>query len=144
MIEMHMENQRVERLRLRQLGEDWIRAITEGALERLEQYCQPEIHSRLLSPTQFVTFDTSTDLMVKAHQWFGECSDFQIEQSRVEMVGERLVIFYRFFLQEQGGWFTVEQQLYCTMKDGRIAQLDLLCSGFQPVEFRGLPEPMSP
>ena len=31
-----MENERVERLRLRQVGEDWIRAITEGALERLE------------------------------------------------------------------------------------------------------------
>ncbi len=42
MIEMQMENERVERLQMHQLGEDWIRAIANEALDRLEQFCQPE------------------------------------------------------------------------------------------------------
>jgi hypothetical protein len=32
-----------------------------------------------------------------------------------------------------GGWFTVEQQAYAdTDESGRIARLDLLCTGYRP------------
>ncbi len=137
MVEMLMENERLERLHLRQLGEDWIRAITDQALERLERFCHPEVLSQMLTPKRYLNFDNITDLVAKFRQWFGECSDFQVEHSRVELVGERLGISYRFLLQEQEGWYTIEQQLYCTIQGGRIAQLHLLCSGFQPVALSG-------
>jgi TusA-related sulfurtransferase len=138
MVEMQMESERVERLRLQQLGEDWIRAIMEGALERLEDFCQPDILSQVLTPYRYMNFNNPKNLIARYHQWFGECSDFHLEQSRVEIVGERLGIFYRFLLQEQGDWYAVEQQLFGTMKDGRMARLHLLCSGFQPVAAGGL------
>lgn len=134
MVEMRMENERVERLRLRQLGEVWIQAVIRGSLDALGTFCLPDVHSRLLSPSRLVTYDSAVDLVAKFYQWFGECSNFTIEHSRIELVGERLGIFYRFLLREQGQWFVVEQQLYCTLHEGRIARLDLLCSGFQPVE----------
>jgi TusA-related sulfurtransferase len=137
MVEMLMENERVERLRMRQLGDEWIQAISAGELDRLEGFCQPEVASHLLTPWQHINFNNVTDLVAKYRQWFGECSDFQIEHSRVELVGGRLGICYRFLLQENGGRFTVEQQLFCTMQAGRVAQLHLLCSGFQPVEASG-------
>jgi TusA-related sulfurtransferase len=73
--------------------------------------------------------------VAKYRQWFGECTNIQVEGSRVERVGERLGIFYRFHLQEHDEWFDIEQQLYCTLKDGRVEQLHLLCSGFQPSEM---------
>ena len=133
MVEMQLENERVERLRFQQLGEDWIRAITDTALERLETFCQPDVISHLLTPKRYLTYDNVKDLMVRFHQWFDDCSDFRIEQSRTEIVGERLGISYRFMLQKQGTWCTLEQQLFCTIKDGQIAHLQLLCSGFQPV-----------
>ncbi len=100
----------------------------------LGAYCLPDIHSRLLTPGRFVTHDSASDLVAKFDQWFGKSSDITVEHSRVDLVGERLSIFYRFRLYEQEEWFVVEQPLYCTMQDGRIARLDLLCSGFQPVE----------
>jgi TusA-related sulfurtransferase len=137
MVEMLMENERVERLRLRQVGEDWIRAITERELERLENYCQPEVVSHLLTPRRHMNFENVTDLVAKYRQWFGECSEFQVEHSRVEQVGERLGISYRFRLKEQGAWYVVEQQLFCTMKSGWVTHLHLLCSGFQPVGLGG-------
>jgi len=140
MVEMLMENERIERLQLRQLGEDWIQAITDGELERLERFCQPEVLSQLLTPKRYINFDNVTDLVAKYRQWFGMCSDFQTEHSRVELVGERLGIFYRFLLQDQGVWCRIEQQLYCTMQGGRVAHLHLLCSGFQPVASSGLGE----
>ncbi len=132
MFEMEMENERVERLRLQRLGEDWIETILTGTLDRLEQFCLPEVNSRLLTPTRSITLESASDLVAKYRQWFGECTNFQVEASRVERVGERLGIFYRFHLQEHDDWFDIEQQLFCTLKDGRVEQLQLLCSGFQP------------
>jgi hypothetical protein len=33
-----------------------------------------------------------------------------------------------------GGTFTVEQQAFCDLSDGKIIWLRLLCSGFVPLE----------
>jgi len=134
MIETQMESGRVERLDLQQLGENWIRSIMEGRLEQLEQFCHPQINSQLLTPKRFTTLEQAGDLLAKYRQWFGECTDFHLESSRVCQVGERLGIYYRFTLLEQGSWYTIEQQLYCTINDGRVDQLHLLCSGFQRIE----------
>ncbi len=133
MIEMEMENERVERLRLQRLGEDWIRAITEGAPVRLEEFCQPEVISILLTPKRYINLDKAIDLAAKYREWFGDCTHFNVEESRVGRVGERLGIFYRFRLQKQGEWNTIEQQVYCTLKGGLVEKLHLLCSGFQPL-----------
>lgn len=133
MIEMQKENKRVDNLRLLQVGKEWTQAITDGALDRLEPLCQPQVISKLLTPSRYENFDTATDLVAKFFQWFGECSDFQLEHSRIEMLGERLAISYEILLQEQGRYYKVEQQLYCTMQGERIAFLHLLCSGFQSV-----------
>lgn len=136
MIEMEMENERVERLRLQHLGQDWIQAITGGAFEQLGEFCQPQVVSNLLTPKRFTTLEKSTDLVAKYRDWFDTCTNFRVEESRVDQVGERLGIFYRFHLQNQEDWFTIEQQLYCTLKDGLVEKLHLLCSGFQPVETK--------
>jgi tRNA 2-thiouridine synthesizing protein A len=143
MVKMLMENEPLERLDLRQMGNDWIRAISGGEMERLEQFCQPEIVSQILTPKRNFQLETNTDLTARYRIWFGEYTNIQVEQSRVETVGERLGIFYRFLLQKQGSWERIEQQVYCTMHDGRVAELQLLCSGFHPAapsERATLPE----
>jgi len=47
---MQMEGERMERLRDERLGEGWIRAITDGRLDRLAQLCNPQVFGRLLLP----------------------------------------------------------------------------------------------
>jgi TusA-related sulfurtransferase len=131
MVEMVLEDERVKRLRLRQIGEDWIQAITAGELERLEGLCQPDVASQILTPKRYITFDNVADLIARIRLWFGDCRNFQVEHSRVEPIGERLGISYRFLLQEAEVWEAIEQQLNCTIQGGRIARLQLLCSGFE-------------
>lgn len=133
MIDLKIENDRVEQLQLQRMGEAWIHALTERAFNRLEQFCQPDTTSLLLTPRRFMTLENIVDLMAKYREWFGDCTNFQVEGSRVGQVGERLGIFYRFLLKKEGGWHTIEQQMYCTLKDGRVQRLHLLCSGFQAV-----------
>lgn len=133
MIEMQVENERLDERSLQKLGEDWVQAITEGNLDRLEKFCHPNVTSRLLLPRRIVNLDNASGLVAEYRDWFGSCTNFKLEASRVSQVGERLGIFYRFRLQDQGDWYDIEQQLYCTMKDGRVEKLSLLCSGFQLV-----------
>ncbi len=69
-------------------------------------------------------------------RWFGDTEDFELIEASVGEVGGRLHLGWRLRLRASrlgAGWFTVEQQAYAdTGEDGRIAQLDLLCTGYMP------------
>ncbi len=138
MIEMEMENERVTQLQ--RFGDDWIQALAEKQLDRLEQFCHPEVVSRLLTPRHYFELDNAVDLVAKYHDWFDECTDLQVVETRVDRVGGRLGIFYRFRLRKREDWYVIEQQVYCTLRDGRVERLHLLCSGFQLVELNNQAE----
>jgi hypothetical protein len=69
-------------------------------------------------------------------RWFGDTEDFELVDAAVGEVGGRLHLHWRLRLQAERlgtGWFTVEQQVYADTDDGgRIARLDLLCTGYRP------------
>jgi len=69
-------------------------------------------------------------------RWFGDTEDFELVEATVGKVGGRLHLHWRLRLQAErlgAGWFTVEQQAYADTDDGgRIARLDLLCTGYRP------------
>jgi len=67
--------------------------------------------------------------------WFGDTGDFELVDATVGEVGGRLHLRWRVRLRAErlgAGWFTVEQQVYADTDDsGRIARLDLLCTGYR-------------
>ena len=68
-------------------------------------------------------------------RWFGDTEAFELVEATVGEVGGRLHLRWRLRLQAERlgpGWFTVEQQAYADTADGgRIARLDLLCTGYR-------------
>ncbi len=68
--------------------------------------------------------------------WFGDTQDFDLVEATVGEVGGRLHLHWRLRLRAErlgAGWFTIEQQVYAdTDGSGRIAGLDLLCTGYLP------------
>ncbi len=68
--------------------------------------------------------------------WFGGTNAFELVEATVGEVGGRLHLHWRLRLRAErlgAGWFTVEQQAYADTADGgRIARLDLLCTGYRP------------
>ncbi|HEU5391652.1 MAG TPA: hypothetical protein VFV73_37705 [Streptosporangiaceae bacterium] len=73
--------------------------------------------------------------------WFGDTEDFGLVEATVGEVGGRLRLHWRLRLRAERlgrGWFTVEQQAYAdTDESGRIARLDLLCTGYRPGDRHG-------
>ena len=69
-------------------------------------------------------------------RWFGDTEDFELVEATIGEVGGRLRLRWRLRLRAERlgtGWFTVEQQAYADTGDGgRIARLDLLCTGYRP------------
>ena len=68
--------------------------------------------------------------------WFGGTEDFELVEAAAGTAGDRLHLNWQLRLRAErlgAGWFTVEQQAYAdTGDDGRIARLDLLCTGYRP------------
>jgi hypothetical protein len=69
-------------------------------------------------------------------RWFGDTEDFDLVEAAVGEIGGRLHLHWRLRLRAERlgtGWFTIEQQAYAdTDNSGRIARLDLLCTGYRP------------
>ena len=65
--------------------------------------------------------------------WFGDARELEVQSLLVEPIADRTSVRYQVRLRENGGWEVVEQQQFLDMDEaGRIAAIDLLCSGFRP------------
>src|SRR5215831_7194890 len=68
-------------------------------------------------------------------RWFGGTEDFDLVEAGAGPVGDRLHLHWQVRLRAErlgAGWFIVEQQAYAdTGEDGRLARLDLLCTGYR-------------
>jgi tRNA 2-thiouridine synthesizing protein A len=116
-----------------QIGRAWIQAISDHEFEQVTGLCQADVHSRLVTPKRFVSWENTPDLVGSIRGWFEQTSHVQIEDSRIDRVGQKLAINYRLRFQKDGEWLTAEQQVYGFLENGLFTRLDLLCSGFQPV-----------
>ncbi|MDZ7675574.1 MAG: nuclear transport factor 2 family protein [Acidimicrobiales bacterium] len=68
--------------------------------------------------------------------WFGDAHAVELVGSTVDEVGPRLKLWWRLrvrFSPDEPGWHLVEQHAFADARD-RIDAIDLVCSGFNPVE----------
>lgn len=63
--------------------------------------------------------------------WFADADPLVLVHKAVDFVGDRLHISYRLDGIEDGSEFTVQQQVYAEVTDGRFTDVSLLCSGFR-------------
>jgi hypothetical protein len=95
-----------------------------------------EARLRALLPSGLREWAGAQAIADRFARWFDETEEFQLVDIAVGEVGGRLHLHWRIRLRAERlgpGWFTVEQQAYAdTGQDGRIARLDLLCTGYLP------------
>jgi TusA-related sulfurtransferase len=81
-------------------------------------------------PREIWGADEAVDVLLG---WFGDARELEVQSLLVEPIADRTSVRYRVRLREAGGWEVIEQQQYVDMdEEGRIAAIDLLCSGFRP------------
>jgi TusA-related sulfurtransferase len=95
----------------------------------------PDARFRYLLPRGPGELAGAADVAAKYFQWFGDVDSLEVRSIRVEPLPDRTSLRYRFRLHKPDGWKEIEQQLYLDVDEGgRIAAIDLLCSGFRRTE----------
>ena len=65
--------------------------------------------------------------------WFADMDSVDLVASAGETVADRLLVHYRLDLAQRGTRWALTQTSVCKVVDGRLATIDLLCSGFREI-----------
>jgi len=66
-------------------------------------------------------------------RWFADMDAVDLVESAGEAIADRLLIHYRLDLAQRGTRWACTQTSICKIVDGRLATIDLLCSGFREI-----------
>ena len=115
------------------MGAMLVAALTERDFARLARTLAPDVRMRALIPPGPVELSGAEPAAARFASWFGESSGLELVHSGSDEVGDRLHVFYRLRVKRPGDpWKVIEQHLFCTLDEGCITALDLVCSGFHP------------
>ncbi len=116
------------------VGRDFAAALVNKDFERVSSLLDPEVDFRGLTPNRAWEASTASQVVSEVlPRWFEE-SDHVDELLEVEgaAFADRQRISYQLRGHNEDGAFLVEQLAYFTERDGRIAWMRVLCSGFRP------------
>lgn len=114
------------------LGETFLVALAARDFDHIAGLFQPHIRFRALVPSGLREGTTAREAADWFRRWYGDAGAFQMLDSAVDQIVDRLAITYRIQLRKPDGWQVIEQHAYCDVVGDRIADMALLCSGFLP------------
>jgi hypothetical protein len=113
----------------------FLEGLAAQDFSRLRHALATDARLRALLPRGFREWTGADAIAEQFDSWFGDTESFELLEATVGEVADRLHLHWRLRLQAErlgAGWFTVEQQAYADTDDGgRIARLDLLCTGYR-------------
>jgi TusA-related sulfurtransferase len=115
------------------VAEAFLEALGRRNFEALEATLHPGVRFRALVPGEPAISGASTDAAACFRRWFGDKTDVELVDRRVERVVDRMGVQFRATLKKNGQPFVIEQHLCGDVEDGRFVTLDLLCTGFRPI-----------
>jgi len=110
--------------------ERFVPALANRDFRGLETCFHDKARFRALIPPGLREALGPAEAVAHLRRWFGNADVIEIITSEVEDLGRRSSVAYRLRVRENSDWFVVEQRAFCTLEDGKIAAMDLLCSGF--------------
>lgn len=113
-------------------AQTFLTALATRDPARIQACFQPDARFRALIPPGVCEATDAVGATEHLLDWFGSADHFEILDSEVGAVVDRLRIAYRLRVHDADGWQIFEQQAYCDVRDSRIETMDLLCSGPQP------------
>ncbi len=117
------------------LARSFLEGLAVQDFARLSDALTADARLRALLPRGLMEWNGAQLIADQFARWFGGTENYELVEGAVGEVGRRLHLHWRLRLQAGrlgAGWFTVEQQAYADADDGgRIARLDLLCTGYR-------------
>jgi len=119
-----------------QLGAEFAKALAAKDVDRLAPLIHSEIDFRGMTPSRtWEAADRDAVLTILLGSWFEDTDEIQaLESLETDAFADRERVGYRFSVNNPEGDFVVEQQAYLAPRDGKIAWMRVVCSGFRPTQ----------
>jgi uncharacterized protein (DUF58 family) len=116
------------------LGADFARALAAKDAAAIRELIHPEIDFRGLTPSRtWEASDRDERISILLESWFEAKDQIEVLESvESDTVADRERVGYRFTVTNPDGRHVVEQQAYLADRDGQIAWMRVVCSGFRP------------
>ncbi len=115
-----------------EVGRRFLTALAARDYDGLEACFQADVSFKALVPSGIRDAIGPQVTVAWLRRWFEDADLFDMQKMNVDMVVDRLHITYRIRLHKEGLMQMIEQQAYCSVDDGHITEMKLLCSGFRP------------
>jgi hypothetical protein len=118
------------------LGASFAESLAAKDFEAIRALLHPEVDFRGLTPRMnWEAGDPDEVIGSVLRQWFEDSDEIEeLVQVETDTFADRERVAYRFRVRNPEGVFLVEQQVYLSERDGRIAWMRSVCSGFRPIE----------
>jgi hypothetical protein len=108
-------------------------AVAGRDRQRVAAALTETVRLRALLPGGPVEVHGREDVAARFHGWFADFSTVEVVESAGEKVVDRLLIHYRLHVTQATTRWVCTQTAVCKLIDGRLAVIDLLCSGFREI-----------
>jgi SnoaL-like protein len=114
-------------------GGRFIEALVEHDFDGAQALLGDDVEFKAYTPTKgFFELKGAADVMTLMHEWYDPRSS--IEALETDRMVDRHRVSYRIRWQDPAGaGFIFEQHAFYDLVDGRISQLQLVCSGDRPL-----------
>jgi hypothetical protein len=109
----------------------FLEALTRQDWAVVQSLLDHSIAFRVLTPRALREADDDASTIAWLTRWFGDADELTTVQSEVSAMHDRVGLSYR-FLVHKDRWYIIEQRGYADVVNGRITNLNLVCSGFRP------------
>jgi hypothetical protein len=106
-------------------------AVADRALDRLGSHLTAEVRLRALLPGGSLEENGRDAVLARFDDWFGHYDTVVLADVAGDDVGDRVLVHYKLAFDPDGDRRVLTQTVVCSIFDGRVGRMDLVCSGFR-------------
>ena len=106
-------------------------AVADRALDRLGSHLTDDVRMRAMLPGGPCVEHGRAAVLDRYAEWFGSYDTVVLVDSAGDDVGDRVLVHYKLAFDPEGDRTVLTQTLVCTIWDGLVGRIDLVCSGFR-------------
>lgn len=107
-------------------------AVADRALDRLGAHLTDEIRLRALLPGGSIEEHGKDAVLARFDDWFGSHDTVVLSDVAGDDVGDRVIVHYKLTFDPDGDSRVLTQTVVCSVYDGLVGRMDLVCSGYRP------------
>jgi hypothetical protein len=106
-------------------------AVADRALDRLGTHLADEVRLRALLPGGSIEEHGREAVLARFDEWFGSYDTVVLSDVAGDAVGDRVLVHYKLTFDPDGDPRVLTQSVVCSLRDGLVGRMDLVCSGFR-------------